>query len=149
MRKDSLVPAELNSPDLDVVDVGGGTGFCTIGIVNEGVKPERITLMDQSPHQLAKARTKEVLKGVTFIEGDAEDLPFETDSKDRYVSAGSIEYWPGESTKMSPPPVEWEWAAVFGLCDSSHRVEDPFGEWGVFWLVINPPHTPPLGGGGN
>ena len=23
-----------------------------------------------------------------------QDLPFETDSKDRYVSAGSIEYWP-------------------------------------------------------
>jgi ubiquinone/menaquinone biosynthesis C-methylase UbiE len=28
------------------------------------------------------------------LQGDAEDLPFETDSFDRYVSAGSIEYWP-------------------------------------------------------
>lgn len=28
------------------------------------------------------------------MQGDAEDLPFETDSFDRYVSAGSIEYWP-------------------------------------------------------
>lgn len=28
------------------------------------------------------------------MQGDAEDLPFETDSADRYVSAGSIEYWP-------------------------------------------------------
>jgi MPBQ/MSBQ methyltransferase len=27
-------------------------------------------------------------------QGDAEDLPFETDTFDRYVSAGSIEYWP-------------------------------------------------------
>ena len=27
-------------------------------------------------------------------QGDAEDLPFPTDSFDRYVSAGSIEYWP-------------------------------------------------------
>ena len=27
-------------------------------------------------------------------QGDAEDLPFATDSFDRYVSAGSIEYWP-------------------------------------------------------
>lgn len=26
-------------------------------------------------------------------QGDAEDLPFPTDSFDRYVSAGSIEYW--------------------------------------------------------
>ena len=28
--------------------------------------------MDQSPHQLAKARAKDKLKGVTIIEGDAE-----------------------------------------------------------------------------
>lgn len=111
MRKDSLVPAELNSPDLDVVDVGGGTGFCTIGIVEEGVKPERITLMDQSPHQLEKARAKDKLKGVTIIEGDAEDLPFETDSKDRYVSAGSIEYWPDPQR---------------GICES-YRVIKPGG----------------------
>ena len=27
-------------------------------------------------------------------QGDAEDLPFPTDHFDRYVSAGSIEYWP-------------------------------------------------------
>ncbi len=27
-------------------------------------------------------------------QGDAEELPFRTDSFDRYVSAGSIEYWP-------------------------------------------------------
>jgi MPBQ/MSBQ methyltransferase len=33
-------------------------------------QPERITLMDQSPHQLEKARKKELLKGVTIIEGD-------------------------------------------------------------------------------
>jgi hypothetical protein len=26
--------------------------------------------MDQSPHQLEKARKKEILKGVTIIEGD-------------------------------------------------------------------------------
>jgi len=38
MRKAALIPAELNKPDLDTVDVGGGTGFCTIGIVEEGVQ---------------------------------------------------------------------------------------------------------------
>ena len=94
MRKAALAPAALDRPDLEVVDVGGGTGFCTIGIVEEGVRPEKVTLMDQSPHQLAKARKKAALQGVTIMEGDAEDLPFDTDSKDRYVSAGSIEYWP-------------------------------------------------------
>lgn len=93
MRTEALQPAKLDSPDLKVVDVGGGTGFCTLGVV-ESVKPENVTLIDQSPHQLAKAKAKPALKGVTILQGDAEDLPFATDSFDRYVSAGSIEYWP-------------------------------------------------------
>ena len=94
MREDALSVARLDSPDLKVCDVGGGTGFCTQGIVKAGVRPENITLLDQSPHQLAKARGKADLAGVETVVGDAEDLPFETDAYDRYVSAGSIEYWP-------------------------------------------------------
>ncbi|CAL5032794.1 unnamed protein product [Urochloa decumbens] len=93
MRDDALEPADLYSRHLKVVDVGGGTGFTTLGIVNH-VDPENVTLLDQSPHQLEKARHKEALKRVTIMEGDAEDLPFPTDTFDRYVSAGSIEYWP-------------------------------------------------------
>ena len=45
-------------------------GFTTIGIVQSGVNPDNITLLDQSPHQLEKARGKPVLKGVTIVEGD-------------------------------------------------------------------------------
>ncbi|XP_074586796.1 2-methyl-6-phytyl-1,4-hydroquinone methyltransferase 2, chloroplastic-like [Curcuma longa] len=93
MRDDALEPADLHDPELKVVDVGGGTGFATLGIVKR-VHPENVTILDQSPEQLAKARQKEALKDCTIIEGDAEDLPFPTDSVDRYVSAGSIEYWP-------------------------------------------------------
>eukprot|EP00775_Hariotina_reticulata_P014880 gene14880-15080_t len=93
MRTDALVPAKLDRRDLKVVDVGGGTGFCTLGIV-EHVDGRNVTLIDQSPHQLAKAKAKPALKNVTILEGDAEDLAVPTDSFDRYVSAGSIEYWP-------------------------------------------------------
>jgi len=93
MRDEALSVAELDDPNLKVYDVGGGTGFCTLGVVKT-VKTENVTLLDQSPHQLAKAKEKPALKGVTIIEGDAEDLPFETDSADRYTSSGSIEYWP-------------------------------------------------------
>eukprot|EP00798_Chlamydomonas_sp_ICE-L_P003963 gene3963-14044_t len=75
MREDALSVAKLDSPDLKVCDVGGGTGFTTLGI-------------------LAKAKAKPALNGCTVVEGDAEDLPFKTDEFDRYVSAGSIEYWP-------------------------------------------------------
>jgi MPBQ/MSBQ methyltransferase len=94
MRDQSLKQAGLEARrDLVTVDVGGGTGFCTEGVV-QYVDPEFVTLLDQSPHQMAKARKKEALKGVTFVEGDAENLPFATGYADRYTSAGSIEYWP-------------------------------------------------------
>jgi hypothetical protein len=52
---------------VQVVDVGGGTGFCTLGVVKT-IKPENVTLIDQSPHQLEKARQKPGLKGVTIME---------------------------------------------------------------------------------
>ncbi|PWA72445.1 MPBQ/MSBQ methyltransferase 2 [Artemisia annua] len=93
MRDEALEPVDLSNRDLVVVDVGGGTGFTTSGIVKY-VDAKNVTILDQSPHQLAKARQKEPLKECKIIEGDAEDLPFPTDYADRYVSAGSIEYWP-------------------------------------------------------
>lgn len=93
VRDASIVPADLCSRDLKVVDVGGGTGYTTSGIVMF-VDAKNVTILDQSPHQLAKAKEKPQLKDCTFIKGDAEDLPFPTDYADRYVSAGSIEYWP-------------------------------------------------------
>lgn len=94
MREQALQRAELDREDLVTIDVGGGTGFCTEGILRQGIAPSNVTLLDQSPHQLAKAKAKHSLEGVSFLEGDAEHLSFETDSVDRYVSAGSIEYWP-------------------------------------------------------
>ncbi|KAL5702165.1 2-methyl-6-phytyl-1,4-hydroquinone methyltransferase [Ranunculus cassubicifolius] len=93
MRDDALEPADLHDRNMIVVDVGGGTGFTTLGIVKH-VDAKNVTILDQSPHQLAKAKEKEPLKDCKIIEGDAEDLPFPTDYADRYVSAGSIEYWP-------------------------------------------------------
>lgn len=87
MRDEALEPADLYNRDLTVVDVGGGTGFTTLGIVKH-VDPKNVTILDQSPHQLAKAKQKEPLKDCKIIEGDAEDLPFPTDYADRYISAG-------------------------------------------------------------
>jgi len=93
MRDESLVLGVLNDPDLKVIDVGSGTGFTTQGIVKY-VRPQNVTCVDQSPHQMAKAKQKPDLQGCTFQLGDAEEIPVPTDWFDRYVSAGSIEYWP-------------------------------------------------------
>lgn len=93
MRSRALALARLDREDLQVIDVGSGTGFTTQGIV-EFIAPENIDCIDQSPHQMRKARRKKDLKGCRFQLGDAEEIPFPDDYFDRYVSAGSIEYWP-------------------------------------------------------
>jgi MPBQ/MSBQ methyltransferase len=43
---------------------------------------------------MGHAQAKSVLQECTFKLGDAENIPFGDDTFDRYVSAGSIEYWP-------------------------------------------------------
>jgi MPBQ/MSBQ methyltransferase len=93
MRAQALAPARLDDPGLTVLDAGAGTGFTTEGIV-ERVHPSSVTMLDQSPHQLARARAKPALADCPKVLGDAEALPFADDAFDRYVSAGSIEYWP-------------------------------------------------------
>jgi MPBQ/MSBQ methyltransferase len=94
MRDAALALARLDDPaNLQIVDVGAGTGFATEAIV-AAAGTEHVTMLDQSPHQLARAGRKRALDGVTKVLGDAETLPFATDSRDRYVSTGSVEYWP-------------------------------------------------------
>jgi MPBQ/MSBQ methyltransferase len=93
MRDEALAVARLDRPDLDVLDAGAGTGFTTEGIAAR-VDPARVTMLDQSPHQLARAARRPRLEACRRLLGDAEALPFADASFDRYVSAGSIEYWP-------------------------------------------------------
>ena len=93
MRERALAAARLDRRDLEVLDAGAGTGFTTEGVVAH-VDPSRVTMLDQSPHQLARAERRPALAGVRRLLGDAEALPFADDEFDRYVSAGSIEYWP-------------------------------------------------------
>src|SRR5918997_5426512 len=93
MRSAALELARLDDRGLRTLDVGAGTGFSTEGIV-EHVEPASVTLLDQSPDQLRRAARKPRLAGCRTVLGDAERLPFAADAFDRYVSCGSIEYWP-------------------------------------------------------
>jgi MPBQ/MSBQ methyltransferase len=93
MRDESLEIGKLDDPALKTIDVGSGTGFTTVGIVKH-IAPANLTCVDQSPHQMAHAKARPELADCSFQLGDAENLPVATSSFDRYVSAGSIEYWP-------------------------------------------------------
>jgi MPBQ/MSBQ methyltransferase len=93
MRSAALALARLDDRGLRTLDVGAGTGFSSEGIV-EHVDPASLTLLDQSPDQLRRAGDKPGLAACELVLGDAERLPFDSDEFDRYVSCGSVEYWP-------------------------------------------------------
>ncbi|MCP9235031.1 methyltransferase domain-containing protein [Lewinella sp. JB7] len=94
MREKSLDIVDWSAGrQLQVLDVGSGTGFTTQGIVKR-VPARNIICLDQSPQQMERAMVKPELEDCRFRLGDAENLPFADDTFDRYVSAGSIEYWP-------------------------------------------------------
>jgi MPBQ/MSBQ methyltransferase len=93
MRDEALEAARLDRPELETLDAGAGTGFTTEGIVAR-VDAARVTMLDQSPHQLGRAARRPALAACRRVLGDAERLPFAADAFDRYISAGSIEYWP-------------------------------------------------------
>jgi MPBQ/MSBQ methyltransferase len=122
LRRDALVLAQLDDRRLRTLDVGAGTGFSTMGIV-ERVEAEAVTMLDQSPDQLRRANAKPELAACRKLLGDAEALPFADDSFDRYVSCGSIEYWPDPARAIA----------------EAHRVVRPGG----IVLVVGP--LPPRG----
>jgi len=93
MRTRALSAAQLDRAGLDTLDVGAGTGFATEGVI-EHVDAARVTMVDQSPDQLRRAQAKPALAACRKLLGDAEDLPLPADAFDRYISCGSIEYWP-------------------------------------------------------
>src|SRR5215213_4526280 len=73
MRDEALELARLDEREgLEVVDVGAGTGFTTEGIVAH-VPAHAVRMLDQSPHQLARAERKPALRDTVKHLGDAED----------------------------------------------------------------------------
>lgn len=90
MRDNALEHADVYDRKVRMVDVEGGAAFTTLGIVKH-VDAKNVTILDQSPHHLAKTKQKEPLKECKIIEGDAENLPFPTDYADHiFLLEGSM-----------------------------------------------------------
>ena len=92
MRDEALSLLEFED-EMTVLDVGCGTGFATEGLLEH---VDEVYALDQSEHQLEQAYEKFGKRAppVQFHRGDAERLPFATDTFDVVWSSGSIEYWP-------------------------------------------------------
>ena len=98
MRERALELLDVDEDDR-VIDVGCGTGFGTEGVAT---RTTDILGVDQSPHQMAKARERlDERELIGFALGDAENLPIRTDAFDAAWSSGSIEYWPDPVAGLS------------------------------------------------
>eukprot|EP01018_Ginkgo_biloba_P000300 Gb_06788 [translate_table: standard] len=92
-------------------------------------KQYQTSILDQSPNQLAKAKQKEALKEFTFLQGDAEDLPFPTDYAHRYYSLGRIEYWPEPQREINEVyrVVKEGWEGLYSWACAPHKLASSVG----------------------
>lgn len=82
---EGLVEAAAVEPGQDVLDVACGTGNATIPAARLGA---RVTGLDIVPELLdvARERAADAMVEVDWVEGDAQELPFEADGFDRVLS---------------------------------------------------------------
>jgi phosphatidylethanolamine/phosphatidyl-N-methylethanolamine N-methyltransferase len=63
-------PVEDDGP---VIELGGGTGSITVGLLDSGIAPQRLIVIERDPQLAALLRRR--FQGVTVICGDAGHLP--------------------------------------------------------------------------
>src|SRR5208283_4800657 len=105
---DVLVERSGAAPGQDLLDVATGTGNVAIPAALAGA---RVTGLDLTPEllEVARRRASDAGVDVNFIEGDAEELPFEDDSFDRVTSCFGVIFAPrqahaaGELARVARP----------------------------------------------
>jgi SAM-dependent methyltransferase len=90
--RDLLARVEV-APGQDVLDVATGTGNIAIRTAAAGAQ---VVGLDLTPELFETARRRAAEHGVAvdWVEGDAEDLPFEDESFDRVLSAFGVQFAP-------------------------------------------------------
>ncbi len=105
--KDAMISA-LNprrSEDYKVLDVAGGTGDIAFRIVEASDRRAHATVLDINGSMLAvgseRAEKKGLAPNLTFVEANAEELPFEANSFDAYTIAFGIRNVPRIDVALS------------------------------------------------
>jgi demethylmenaquinone methyltransferase / 2-methoxy-6-polyprenyl-1,4-benzoquinol methylase len=107
--KDALVsrlaPPKTGSRPYRVLDVAGGTGDIAERITNASVGYAQVTVADINPHMLRvgeeRAKRWRFSAQASFVEANAEELPFEDESFDAYTIAFGIRNVPRVDKALS------------------------------------------------
>ena len=90
--KRALIQTLRPRPGMRLLDVGGGTGDIAFRFLKGG--GEHVTVFDINTEMLAQGRARAIdhgiLDGITWVEGNAETLPFDDMSFDAYTIAFCI-----------------------------------------------------------
>jgi ubiquinone/menaquinone biosynthesis C-methylase UbiE len=134
-------------PGLELLDVASGSGNVALAAARAGAD---VTGLDLTPRLLEAARRRAADAGldIRFIEGDAEELPFESDSFDRVTSCFGVIFAPrhrqaaSELTRVARPGATvavTAWTPE-GLIGGTFRIISSF-------LPPPPELEPPIGWG--
>ncbi len=137
---DRLVEAAAVEPGMEVLDVACGTGNVAIPAVKAGA---RVRALDFSPDLLAVARERaaDAMVEVDWVEGDAQNLPFEDASFDRVLSAFGHMFAPDHAQTAAEMKRVCRPGGVMGICCWS-----PTGAIGRMFAVTAQLVPPPPGG---
>lgn len=101
----ALAPPRSPGRKWHSLDVAGGTGDIAFRIVDRGSSDVRTTVFDINPSMLEvgheRAEQKKISDRLEFIEGNAEELPFEDNSFDGYTIAFGIRNVPRMELALS------------------------------------------------
>ena len=88
-----LVQRAGAAPGLELLDVATGSGNVAVAAARAGAQ---VTGLDLTPEllEVARRRAADADLDISFIEGDAEELPFEADSFDRVTSCFGVMFAP-------------------------------------------------------
>ncbi|GGA58576.1 ubiquinone/menaquinone biosynthesis C-methyltransferase UbiE [Nitratireductor aestuarii] len=100
---DWLAPSKR--PGFRSLDVAGGTGDIAFRIVEASTRNAHVTVLDINGSMLGVGRDRAIKRGIdqhlTFVEANAEELPFEDNSFDAYTIAFGIRNVPRIHVAMS------------------------------------------------
>ncbi|WP_109850981.1 class I SAM-dependent methyltransferase [Aquimarina sp. AU58] len=82
------VATAVDLADKDVVEVGSGRGGGS-SYIKRYLKPKTMVGIDYSKNAIKFSNTQHSVEGLTFIHGDAENLPLENESADAIVNVES------------------------------------------------------------
>jgi SAM-dependent methyltransferase len=140
---DRLVEAAAVEPGMEVLDVACGTGNVAIPAVRAGA---RVTALDFSPEllEVARERAADAMVEVDWVEGDAQELPFEDASFDRVLSAFGHMFAPDHARTAQEMKRVCRPGGEIGICCWS-----PTGAVGRMFTTVGkvmggpPPDEPP------